>query len=352
MALGLTATGCASLRAEPRDADSRAPARRASVIAHAQVWRPTDVRAIDFRKGPGGPGSFARNATVYCDYIDKQLEGRSPKFACEVAPGDEVKVKFGGTNGEVYGEVLATRLLWALGFGADRMYPVRVICRGCPSHLGGIARPNDEQRFDPAVIERKMAGTEWPPDGRRGWSWTELDRVDSEVGGAATHRDAFKLLAVFLQHTDSKAAQQRILCLERSARGSGSGCPHPFLMINDLGLTFGRANRTNANATSGVNLREWARTPVWKYETGCVGYLPKSFSGTLENPIISERGRRFLAGLLTQLSDRQLHDLFSGARVDLRLRAPDEGSSGFSTITDWVGAFKAKRAQIVERRCA
>ena len=88
------------------------------------VWRPTDVRAIDFRKGPGGPGSFAWNATVYCDYIDKQLEGRSPKFACEVAPGDEVKVKFGGTNGEVYGEVLATRLLWALGFGADRMYPV------------------------------------------------------------------------------------------------------------------------------------------------------------------------------------------------------------------------------------
>ncbi len=182
MALGLTATGCASLRAEPRDADSRAPDRRASVIAHAQVWRPTDVRAIDFRKGPGGPGSFAWNATVYCDYIDKQLEGRSPKFACEVAPGDEVKVKFGGTNGEVYGEVLATRLLWALGFGADRMYPVRVVCRGCPSHLGGIARPNDEQRFDPAVIERRMAGTEWPPDGRQGWSWTELDRVDSEVG--------------------------------------------------------------------------------------------------------------------------------------------------------------------------
>ena len=29
-----------------------------------------------------------------------------------------------------------------------------------------------------------------------------------------------------------------------------------------------------------------------------------------------------------------------------------EASSGFSTIADWVEAFKAKRAQIVERRCA
>ena len=60
-------------------------------------------------------------------------------------------MKYGGTNGEVYGEVLATRLLWVLGFGADAMYPVNVICRGCPRELGGIERPGNEYRFDPAV---------------------------------------------------------------------------------------------------------------------------------------------------------------------------------------------------------
>ena len=85
-----------------------------------------------------------------------------------------MKVKFGGGNGEVFGEVLATRLLWALGFSADRMYPVNVICRGCPAEFGGIERPGNESRFDPAVIERKAEGTEWPrtsPDGH-GKSWT------------------------------------------------------------------------------------------------------------------------------------------------------------------------------------
>ena len=83
---------------------------------------------------------------------------------------DEVKVKFGGANGEVYGEVLATRLLWALGFGADRMYPVNVVCRGCPDEFGGTRLPNGDSRFNPAVIERKMAGSEWPREDSSGWS--------------------------------------------------------------------------------------------------------------------------------------------------------------------------------------
>jgi hypothetical protein len=33
---------------------------------------------------------------------------------------DEVKVRYGPDNGEVQGAVLASRLLWALGFGADQ----------------------------------------------------------------------------------------------------------------------------------------------------------------------------------------------------------------------------------------
>ena len=99
---------------------------------------PTDIAAVDIRSGPGGRGAFAFRETVTCDYSDKALAGQSPKFAC-VAAGDDLKVKFGGDNAEVYAEVAATRLLWALGFGADRMYPVRVVCRGCPESLPGVA---------------------------------------------------------------------------------------------------------------------------------------------------------------------------------------------------------------------
>jgi hypothetical protein len=324
---------------------------RAQLIAAAQIWSPTDIRSVDMKTGPRVKGAFPFRATVPCDYVNKALEGNSPKFACDVGGGDEVKVKVGGANGEVYGEVLATRLLWALGFGADAMFPVNVICRGCPDELGGIARAGRESRFEPAIIERKMAGTEWPRDGRGGWSWREFDEIAPASGGAPrAQRDALKLLAVLLQHSDSKVQQQRILCLGGAPRSTG-GCERPFLMINDLGLTFGRASRSNANDASSVNLDAWRATPVWKDEGACVGNLPKSFTGTLDNPSISEEGRRFLAGLLSQLTDGQIRDLFETARIDLRLRDPHDVSSGFATVDEWVAAFNQKRREIVSRRC-
>src|SRR5690349_6525414 len=220
---------------------------RDQILRRAQVWTPVETERVDLRRGPDGPGAFAPGDRVTCDFVEKELDGNSPKFVCRIGPDDEVKVKFGGTNGEVYGEVLATRLLWALGFTADRMYPVSVVCRGCPEEFGGIARPGNESRFAPSVIERKT-GTELK--GESAWSWKELDVADPQHGGAPrAHRDALKLLAVFMQHTDSKPQQQRVVCLD-----DGEACERPVLMLNDVGLTFGQANATNANARGSVNL--------------------------------------------------------------------------------------------------
>jgi hypothetical protein len=334
----------ALVEAEGRHASE---ARRAA-IAHAQVWSATNVPAIDLRLGPSEPNGFEQGETVNCDYVNKKLAGNSPKFACRIGEDDEVKVKFGGKNGEVYAEVAATRLLWALGFGADRMYPVRVVCRGCPDSFLGTVRGKGESVFDPAVIERKMPGRSL--EGDDGWAWNELELIEEQAGGAPmAHRDALKLLAVFLQHTDNKPQQQRILCLDEPA--PSSECARPFMMINDLGLTFGRANRANTNLTGSANLAEWSRTPVWKRADSCVGNLPKSFSGTLNDPVISEEGRRFLAGLLVQLSDAQLNDLFEVARFRLRPRSPEDGRSGFPSTQEWVDAFKQKRTEILDHRC-
>jgi hypothetical protein len=356
VAFGLVAGACMTTTTGRISAGEPEPDARQSIIAQAQVWRRTNVSAMDIKAGPPGEGALAFRTTVTCDYSDKKLGGRSPKFACR-AGDDELKVKYGGANGEVYGEVLATRLLWALGYGADRMYPVTVICRGCPEELGGIERPAKESRFDPAIIERKFAGVEWPAEGKPGWSWAELDRAPAPGGATRAERDAFKLLAVFMQHSDSKPEQQSIVCLgnqktkEGAHEKSRDACSRPFLLISDVGLTFGRASATNANSAASVNLTGWRQTPVWKEASGCIGNLPKSLTGTLDNPVIGEDGRRLLADQLMALTDRQLRDLFEVARVDLRLRTPGDTSSGLATIDEWVDAFKAKRAEIVERRC-
>jgi len=303
----------------------------------------TDVPSMDLMAGPEGLGSFAPNESISCAYLEKALSGRSPKFACLIPPADELIVKFGRDNGEVYAEVAASRLFWALGFYAERIYPVRVDCRGCPSNIHGS---------EMSSIQRKLAGKDVDNHDTLGWAWPELDLVDSAVGGASqAQRDALKLLAVFIQHTDSKPEQQRLVCVDKREKDPGDDpCRDAVMMVHDLGLTFGHANLFNRNSVGSVNLNEWSHANMWKDPTHCIGNLPKSATGTLDNPIIREEGRKFLADLLVQLTDVQLHDLFEAARFPRRSTTSDNATDR-TTIAQWVDAFKQKRDEVVSVTC-
>jgi len=348
--LSLALQACAHFRRLP-PGEALTPQQRLEAIRSAEVWAPTDIPSLDLGAGPGGKGAFAPNEWVACEFKDKKLSGRSAKFECELAPGDKVKVKYGQLNGEVYGEVLATRLFWALGFPADRMYPVRVRCHGCPGDPWVSAdKAGDVAEFDPAAIERKLPGRPMETRPESGWKWPELERIGSGAGAEArARRDALKLLAAFVQHTDSKPAQQRILCPKGEELGK-TGCRRPVLMVSDLGLTFGEASLFNANSKGSVSFERWSRTPVWRNRGLCVAQLKRSWTGTLKHPRISEAGRAFLAGLLVQLSDAQLRDLFETARVERRPRDPRQDGPPAS-VDEWVAAFKRKRSEIVEHRC-
>ncbi len=321
------------------------PEVRLASIRRAQVWMPTDVASKDIKTGPQDGNGFAPGAAITCTYIEKKQTG-TPKFDCTIAPGDRIRVKYGYSNGEVYSEVAATRLLWALGFGADRVYPVKVTCEGCPADpMKKHLKESGTREVPSAVVERKMAGDEISED--EGWEWDELAFVDGTAGGAPlAHRDALKLLAVMIQHTDSKRQQQRLVCLDR-AKGlepqQDGNCQHPFMMIHDAGKTFGKASLTNEDRKSAVNFEAWSETPVWKEGAGCVGKISKSFSGSLENPVISEAGRQFLSDLLMRLTDAQIYDLFEVARFTQR--------EPRHTTEDCVGVFKQKREEIATRRC-
>jgi hypothetical protein len=351
MAVIVLMAGCASRgRLSAKKADAHvSTAARLDAIRRAQVWEPTDVAAMNLRIGPKGHGSFAPDETIHCRYADKVMSGNSPKFTCVIPPDDEVKVKFGRENGEVYAEVAATRLFWALGFPVDRMYPVRVICADCPARQE-VTRDDATGAivFDPASVERKLKGRaiETAPDS--GWAWPELDTVDEAAGGAPrAQRDALKLLAVFVQHTDNKPAQQRLLCSDENAKDEQGGCAHPVMMVNDLGQTFGRSNLFNRDHVGSVNLEKWAGSHVWLDASHCIGDLAPSQTGTLDNPQISEAGRRFLSDLLMRLSDAQLRDLFDVARFAERA----ESSNRPGTIEEWVSAFKKKRGEIASTTC-
>jgi hypothetical protein len=316
--------------------------QRLEAIRHAKVWSATNVRSVDIKRGPQGPFAFQPGETVTCEFTPKSHgKGSTLKFECALPSGRALKVRYGKDNGEVYAQVAATRLLWALGFAATRMYPVTLVCRGCPPHpfKDQTAAPQSRlTTFDPATIEVKADGEtiETKPD--EGWSWDELDLVDEKTGGASVReRDALKLLAVLMQHSSSKAINQRILCLDAPA------CRRTELLVLDVGKTFGRANVLNNDNTGAVNYKAWAGIPIWKESTGCVAKLPGSLTGTLRSPRISEGGRKFLADLLNQLSDTQIRDVFDVARFTQR----DPSAS----LADWVNAFKVKREAIATRTC-
>ena len=127
------ALGCGNLRFRARDDRHTITAsERLAAIKHAQVWQPTSIRSLNLEAGPKGKGAFAENAVVTCTYVEETFAGATPKFGCKIADDDHVKVRYGRDNNEIFAGVAATRLLWALGFGADALYPVHVICRGCP----------------------------------------------------------------------------------------------------------------------------------------------------------------------------------------------------------------------------
>lgn len=316
--------------------------QRLKAIRHAKVWSPTNVRSMDIKRGPQGSFAFPSGETVTCDFAPKPHgSGSTRKFECALPSGRSLKVRYGSDNGEVYAQVAASRLLWALGFPATRMYPVKVVCRGCPADPFKDQTPaprSSVTTFDPATIEVKADGEtiETKPD--EGWSWKELDLIDEAAGGASIReRDALRLLAVLIQHSSSKAINQRILCLDPPA------CGRTELLVLDVGKTFGRANLLNNDTKGAVNFKAWSDTPIWKQATGCEAELPGSLSGTLHSPLIGEAGRKFLADLLNQLSDTQIRDLFEVSRFPQR----DPSAS----VADWVNAFKAKRDAIASRSC-
>ena len=301
---------------------------------------------------------------VTCTYVhpDKPLSGDTPKFQCDLGHGDVVKVKYGEKNGEVYAEVAGTRLLWALGFQSDVMYPTRVTCRDCPADPFQVSGPGWQKTspkdgatrvFDPAVIER-AGGTSIEVPGYDGWAWPELDKIGTSPGGATRAQlDALKLLAVFIQHSDSKPDQQEIVCddgkKQKDAKGNET-CASAWLVIKDLGVTFGKSTRLNS---SKMTLADWESIPIWKDANKCVGDMPKSLTGSLDNPVISEAGRRFLSDRLMQLRDRQIRDLFRVSDVLRRHETIEAGGQKREvTIDDWVRVFKKKRTEIASAHCA
>ncbi len=341
----------------PPDVDRTTPAWKAreAIIARAQVFVP-DAPSLS-------AADLAHTVShVNCEFVPKKVSGTTPKFDCRLASGEVVKIKYGWSP-ERHGEVAATRLLNALGFGADRVSMVEhVRCNGCPRwpfetrilaeqfFLAGLFERsvNDERarEFEWASIEHKIPGREIEVGEFKGWDWRELALVDRAAGGASdAELDALRLMAVFLAHWDNKATNQRLVCAgpdtsekqDLEDPESSGTCKTPLLILQDVGATFGPTK---------VKYGAWAALPVWKDPARCIVSMETlPYNGILFPPIpISEGGRSLLAARLRKLSDAQIYAIFQGARF------PDPVTEEVPArdLTPWVQAVQKKVREIAD----
>jgi hypothetical protein len=345
-------------------------ADRRDYLKRARIFDAVDVATRDLAAGPRDPYAVAAGDMVSCDFIEPKKErvptgGTTPKFFCtlrHVHPHVDVKIRYGRENREIYGEVLASRLFWALGIAVDRNYPVRVRCHGCPADPWRAYRdfpavdasPRATREIDDAVMQRLYPAAVIETRDDEGWSFGELDAIDEPAGGASRAEvDALRLLAAFVAHGDDKPPNQRLVCPFEAIDADGR-CLQPRLLVADLGSTFGRgASRVFGliDKQARPSFAAWSSLPMWEDARACRAHL--SARASASNPVVGEAGRRLLAERLSALSDRQLRALFTVARVE-RMGETISGSDGKSravTVDDWVAAFKRRRQELVDNHC-
>jgi hypothetical protein len=319
---------------------------RLDALARAHVWQQPriPITRADLRQA-SQPAPFS------CRFKVGSVGGTTPKFDCVKDDGEEIRVKYGNAP-EIPAEAAATRLLAALGFGADSIELVEQLrCYGCPKEpfvtlktveatraaplYERLVDYDDYEDFEWVAIERRFPAPAIESPAQKGFALFELDQVDSARGGAPrAHIDALRLLVVFLAHWDNKAENQRLVCRDGEWR-QGERCARPFALLQDVGATFGPRK---------VDLRDWEATPIWEARDTCtvsMRGLPHD-GATFGTARIGEPGRTLLGGLLSQLSERQLGDLFAGARFDRARSLLDRTYP----IDEWVRVFRAKVAAI------
>ena len=381
--------------------------QRLRYLATARIWSdPGEVTPDMVQKGrplkqSEGLEAALRGEPLPCTFATagKDLGGNTPKFACLAPAGTTIRVKYSDGsregNREIFSAVGAAKLLWALGFVSDPIYPITLDCRDCPADpmtgSGPRARRSYLATFQPQASPLVMVDRD---NADQGWRWGEVDEAIANLPEAPlctrqrTHFDALTLLAVFIQHGDRKPEQQRLECrgaLDPRAgdahplkdrdngapvffeRPDASACSEPVIALQDIGATFGGAGRMSKASTAKMNLKAWTNRPVFKPAKSsssggvpeCRGNLTVSMAageGGRGDPRIGEAGRAFLQDRLLLLTDAHVRALMSTARVEKlagsQVWQDPTTRTSYTGLDAWVAAFRDKVRQITERRCA
>jgi hypothetical protein len=255
----------------------------------AQLWmEPADIATRDLFGGPGGV-DLMPDANAMYKVEDVDDTGFSAGYDVVDPQGREWRIKLGE---EAQPEVVASRLLWAIGFHQPATYFVQ--------HLkldGG--KTEDNGRSGRLRLEEgyKREGD---------WSW--------HAGPFVGTRPLKGLIVanLLVNNWDFKTSQNRIYVLDESAAE-----PRRRYVVQDLGASFGRSKWPIGDRNNVASFeRDGFITGV---ENGIVKFDYHGRHRELFKDITPE-DVAWTIRLFARLSDQQLHDAFRAARYPEAVR--------------------------------
>ena len=267
------------------------PARRLRSIRRASCGSNplTSSSAISISVRPRGRLRRSRPTPSRSSRATRRAGARDT--TCVMRDGIVWSVKLGP---EAQAEVVASRLLWAIGFHQPPTYYLRAWTLSGPG-----AGPQEGGRFRPETDAWKAAGD---------WNWAEFPHSsDPATGGLLVAQ-------MLINNWDLKTSNNKLI-----ERAKGSSGPPRLYVVRDLGASLGsneqakwlRWTQLRIAQGSEERSRGLRRVAVRRRRRGRLRQVLGTAAPISISSAASRRAHvQWTAKLLARLSDRQWHDAF------------------------------------------
>lgn len=251
------------------------------------LWRdPGPIETLDLF---WGSGAEARAPKPPFTFVEENLKGTVAKVVVEDSSGSTWDVKLAGE--ESHPEVVANRLLWALGYPAQEMYFVHEgTIRGVKDLKRAAQFVKRDGQFAAARFRRRSADI----SESGGWALASNPFVGTrELSGLVI------LMALINNWDTADTKNQEILTVK-----TASGSTEQWYVAQDLGASFGRFKGPQGTPIK-WNLAEFLKGGLVAKVDGDTIVLDYQAFGTPPTTVPLEHARWF-ASLVSRLTDTQL----------------------------------------------
>lgn len=268
----------------------------------AELWQlPQDLASRDLFHGPGGAALVPAAGVAYT-WVATDTTGYSPGYEVRGADGRTWDVKLGI---EAQPEVVASRVLWAIGYHQPATYYVSNW-----QLSGGPGGRQDGARFRLSSPDEEVIGD---------WSWSDNDFIGTQpYNGLITAN-------ILLNSWDWKTSNNKIYRLK-------SGSPAQRYVVRDLGASLGRTKPSRLLWILPIPMRgfgQGSRNNIDDFESqrfiqrvdeNTVDFDFHTIYGSVVK-LVRPADVRWTAELLNRLTDAQWDDAFRAADYSPEVRA-------------------------------